>query len=198
MATTGVSPSGAPGRRSPGHAEQAQAGRALRMANLEDDHAHDPDEGRASRAGTRVGAGQREQARRGPDGEHRHDRARGQWRAGGQGVDLDRLGEAARQEERGDAQHGGAGIGVAGDGGTIDAEAPARPLGRVGDHAATRGERPVSRTPMRVMRMATTTMSTATSIDGIATVAPTAPSRAPRTAKPTIRPTMKTALGRRR
>ena len=46
--------------------------------------------------------------------------------------------------------------------------------------------------------MATTTMSTATSIDGTATVAPTAPSRAPRTAKPTIRPTMNTALGRRR
>jgi hypothetical protein len=72
------------------------------------------------------------------------------------------------------------------------------PFGRVGDQAAIRGERPVSRVPTRVITTATTIMRIAVSFAGSVSVEPSAPSIAPKTVYPTIRPATKTTAGRMR
>ena len=70
------------------------------------------------------------------------------------------------------------------------------PPGSRGDHAATRGEMPVSRTPSRNITTATARTSTAVTRVGRLIVDPIAPSRAPRTANPATRPALKASWGR--
>ncbi len=70
------------------------------------------------------------------------------------------------------------------------------PAGSLGDQAATLGETPVSRMPSRNMTTATASTSSPVTRVGRLIVEPMAPSSAPSTPKPTMRPALKASCGR--